>query len=243
MTFDATWMVKVRSAIGGVGTCTTNSLAERFAGSGQVILPHHHILFANATVPAYNGPTAADGTYTIGVPDAGSVVLLHGNTVVDALCFYFDTVTEGALTGCSAAYTCRGAAVVNPHDNTSSTNVDASLERRPGGAEGNAVDTGDNAADFIVTTPADRHRQRAGALELSTEPEHRPQDAVGQPPDRLPLEAPAGEAQRHAEHRDPEPIVEGAARGEVEGEPEGTSDLGPRDRGERGAGEEDEGGD
>jgi hypothetical protein len=42
----------------------------------------------------------------------------------------------------------------NPHDNTSSTDVDASVERKPGGVGGNGQDTGDNAADFSTAMPA-----------------------------------------------------------------------------------------
>lgn len=150
--FDASWSLKARSAIGGVSSCTTNSLATRFTGGGQTIPAHGHVLFTNMTVPPYNGATASDGTYSIGIPDAASVVLQHNNTVVDALCFYFDSVTQGALTGCSAAYICNGTPAMNPHDNMPSTNEDASLERKPGGSGGNTQNTHDNATDFAVVS-------------------------------------------------------------------------------------------
>jgi hypothetical protein len=157
VTFDATWVLKARSAITTSNPCTANSLAERFAGAGQVIPPHGHILYVNNTVPPYNGPTPGDGTYTIGVPDAASVVLLHGNAVVDALCFYYDATTQSTLATCSAAYTCEGTPVLNPHDNMSDSNMDASLERRPGGAQGNATDTGNSSADFQTNSAPDPH--------------------------------------------------------------------------------------
>jgi hypothetical protein len=44
-----------------------------------------------------------------------------------------------------------------PHDNAMSVagNVDASIERKPGGALGNGTDTGSNVADFTgAVTPA-----------------------------------------------------------------------------------------
>jgi hypothetical protein len=37
---------------------------------------------------------------------------------------------------------------------TNGDNVDASLERKPGGSAGNCTDTGDNAADFAAVMPA-----------------------------------------------------------------------------------------
>jgi hypothetical protein len=151
--FDSSWVLKARSAIvPSGGACTTLSLSTRFAGTGQTIPPHGHILYTNATVPPYNGAVVGDGTYTTGIPDAASVILLHGNDIVDALCFYFDTSSQTALTTCSAAYSCEGAPVLNPHANTSSSNTDASLERLPGGASGNTQDTGHSDADFKTSS-------------------------------------------------------------------------------------------
>lgn len=155
--FDATWTLRARNATGGLAMCASNSLATRFTGSGQSIPPHGHILFVNTTVPSYNGPTPGDGTYSTSIPDAASVVLQHGNTVIDALCFYFDATTQGTLTGCSGPYICEGTPITNPHNNTSGTNADASLERKPGGAAGNTVDTNDNGTDFATNAAADPH--------------------------------------------------------------------------------------
>ena len=157
VTFDTSWVLKARSATGGVATCANNGLGQRFAGAGQVIPPHGHILYANSSVPGYSGATPSDMTYLIGVPDAASVVLLHGNTIVDALCFYYDQPTLDALTTCPAAYLCEGMPALNPHNNLSSSNANKSLERLPGGAMGNAVDTNDNAVDFATATPSDPH--------------------------------------------------------------------------------------
>jgi len=82
------------------------------------------------------------------------VVLKHGGAVVDALCSQCDAATQTALTTCSTAYTCEGAPVVNPHDNGTGTNADASLERKPSSAFGKRQDTGDSAADFTTNMTA-----------------------------------------------------------------------------------------
>jgi Cys-rich repeat protein len=166
--FDATWIVQVRGAFGGLAGCAMNPLATRFTGLGQTIPPHGHTLYANsAAVGGYNNSAvkadvigATTAGYATGIPDAAAVLLVHGagTKPVDALCFYIDATTQSTLTGCSAAYDyCEGNAVLNPHDNTPATNVDASLERKPGGAMGNTADTNDNASDFMATKPADPH--------------------------------------------------------------------------------------
>jgi hypothetical protein len=160
VTFDSSWSFQVRNASSGLSGCAAANYATRFSGTGQVIPPHGHILFVN-TSGNYSETTAPDGMYSMsfGISDAGSAVLYHGSVVVDALCFYFDSNTLSALTGCSTPYTCAGMPVMNPHNNTTSTasNTDASLERLPGGAGGNTMNTGDNASDFIVNATPDPH--------------------------------------------------------------------------------------
>lgn len=147
--FDSTWTVWARSA---VGICTGNSEAQRFAGGGQTIPAHRHILFTNSA--GYDGAVAGDGTYMTGFTDAGSVVLKHNNAVADAVCFQYDAATLASLTTCATPYTCEGVPALNPHNNTGSTNNDASLERLPGGAGGNAKDTGDTLTDFVTNNTA-----------------------------------------------------------------------------------------
>lgn len=155
VTFDKTWTLGVRSAISS--DCTTTALGTRWTGANQVIPPHGHLLLGNGMDPGYTPPPTADATYASGVPDAASVVLFHGSTVVDAVCFYYDSTTESALLSCSTPYTCLGTPVKNPHDNTSSTDTDEAIERLPGGSGGNTQNTGDNAADFDTITTADPH--------------------------------------------------------------------------------------
>jgi hypothetical protein len=159
VTFDSSWALKARNATVGTSSCATALYGTRFTGGGQMIPPHGHILYANAAGFSESAATPADGTYaqTFGIPDAASVVLVHGNAVVDALCFYYDATTQATL-GCPGSpYTCTGTPVMNPHDNTATTDVNASLERKPGGASGNTQNTQDNAGDFITTSPADPH--------------------------------------------------------------------------------------
>jgi hypothetical protein len=158
--FDMTWALKVRSAVGGVTTCANNNTGVRFNGGCQSIPSHGHILYANANGYSESGTVPEDGTYSasFGIPDASSVLLFHGAALIDVVCFYFDAATEGALTGCTAdPYTCAGTPVMNPHDNTTASDNNMSLERKPGGAGGNAVNTHQSAADFSVDATADPH--------------------------------------------------------------------------------------
>ncbi len=159
VTFDSTWGLKARNATGGVSTCATANYGIRFNGGGQVIPAHGHILYATDAGFSESAKTPADGTYSMayGIPDAASVILVHGNAVVDALCFFYDSATEATLACPGDPYTCFGTPVTNPHNNLPATDNNASLERKPGGSGGNTSDTGDNATDFQATNPADPH--------------------------------------------------------------------------------------
>jgi hypothetical protein len=149
VTFDSTWTLTARSTSSG-------SYTTRFTGAGQVIPAHRHILYAGT---GYNAATTLDAPLSSGITDASSLVLLHSGTVVDALCFSFDAATLAVYAN-DGTYVCEGTPVSNlPHNNTSngSSNTDASLERKPGGALGNAQDTGDNASDFSSGVVSDPH--------------------------------------------------------------------------------------
>ena len=163
VTFDSTWKVEARSASGTLAACANAAVATRFVGGGQVIQPHHHLLYTNST--GYDGATVGDGTYTTGITDGSSVVLRHNSVQVDAVCFYFDATSTSLLTSCPTAYVCEGTPVSNaPHTNGSSatSNADASIERLPGGALGNTQDTNINSADFASSNP-DTARNLASA--------------------------------------------------------------------------------
>jgi hypothetical protein len=153
VTFDSTWTVWTRSA----ATNPCAALNKRITGSGQVIPPHGHALFANAT--GYNGGVMPNGTYSSGFTDSGQIVLLHGSALVDSLCYYYSAATQANLTCASPPamwFACNGAVSNLPHNDnsTATTNVDLSLERKPGGAAGNGQNTGDNSVDWnTMVTP------------------------------------------------------------------------------------------
>jgi hypothetical protein len=86
------------------------------------------------------------------ISDAASLRLVHAGVPVDVVCYFFDPTTLMELT--TKGYMCAGTPVFNPHDNTTSTDVDTSIARKPGGVAGNCTDTGDNAADFTLMSPS-----------------------------------------------------------------------------------------
>ena len=147
VTLDSEWKLEVRSA-------SAASYSTRFTGSGQVLPAHGHLLLNGS---AYAGAAAGDTKLSSGITDAASVRLTKTGAVVDAVCYYFNPTTLASLTDPVKAYSCKGTPVSNlPHNDASSakSNVDTSLERRPGGAAGNVCDTGDNAKDWLPLTPA-----------------------------------------------------------------------------------------
>ena len=156
--FDATWALSVRSAANNLTTCAASTAGLRFSGGGQVIPPHHHLLYANTSSPGYSAASPPRRDVHYGDHGWGSnVMLLHGSTVVDALCFYFDATSLSVLTGCPIPYTCEGVPISNsPHTNGTgaTSNSDASRERLPGGALGNGQDSNDTLTDFIHDNPA-----------------------------------------------------------------------------------------
>jgi hypothetical protein len=159
ITFDSTWSLQARTGSTGLAACASTAYTTRFGGGGQVIPAHGHILYASSTGFSESAKTQADGTYpaATSLTDAGGVLLLHGGAVVDALCYYFDSTTESTLSCPGNPFQCAGTPVMNPHDNTTGSDNNASLERKPGGAGGNTVNTHDNAADFAAATTADPH--------------------------------------------------------------------------------------
>jgi hypothetical protein len=144
--FDSSWTVSSRSSI-------APSYTTRLTGAAQSIPPHGHILYGSA---GYNGSVTLDATLDSGISDASSLVLLHNGSAVDALCFYYSATTLGALA--SPGFICEGAPASNlPHNDSSTSNVDASLERKPGGSGGNMQDTNDSASDFTGNSIPDPH--------------------------------------------------------------------------------------
>lgn len=140
---DARWTLEARST-------TAATYATRWTGAGKMIAAHGHFLLASS---GYTQQPAADDALSTGITDASAVRLLHAGVAVDVVCFAFDATTSATLTG-DATYGCEGTPAPNAHDNSTATNTDASIERKPGGGSGNSVDTNDNAADFAALAPA-----------------------------------------------------------------------------------------
>lgn len=146
VTLDSTWRIEARSSAAG-------SFSTRWTGTGTTIPAWGHYLIAGTS---YARMPSSDAALTSGLTDAGSVRLVHGTTTVDTVCYAFDAATTATLTG-DTTYGCEGMPASNtPHDNNSSSasNVDSSIERRPGGAGGNCADTNVNATDFVSQRPS-----------------------------------------------------------------------------------------
>jgi len=136
VTLSSAWVIEWRPE-----GSTSYGVPPKFTGSGQVVPPGRHFLIGGS---AYVGPPTADFTLAVGISDDGSLVLKNGAAVVDAVCFgcgadvFTDHICEGTMAvkmGCSS-------------------NIDKSIERKPGAALGNCVDTQDNGLDFAEITPS-----------------------------------------------------------------------------------------
>ena len=99
--------------------------------SPLLLVPGQHLLVANSA--GIYGPIA-DATYSSGLAAEGGALALriNGGSVIDAM--GWGTATN--------QYIERSVAVAAP--------AKSSLERRPGGPEGNTVDTNDNGVDWFV---------------------------------------------------------------------------------------------
>lgn len=143
VTLDSSWTLDGRSD-------TATSYSVRWMGSGKVIPAHGHFLLTGS---AYIQQPVADDSLLTGITDATALRLSRGGVVMDALCYGFDATTLMVF-GNDTTYVCEGRPAMNLHDNTAATNVDGSIERKPGGTAGNGQDTNDNATDFAALTPS-----------------------------------------------------------------------------------------
>ena len=120
--------------------------------AATLLAPGRHLLIANAA-GAY--ASTADTTYSGGLAATGGAVVLRpvGGTPIDA--FGWGDAASAFVEGASA-----------PAPAASS-----SIERRPGGAAGNGVDTNDNAADwFVQVLPSPQNRSAAAVPVASASP-------------------------------------------------------------------------
>jgi hypothetical protein len=143
VTLDVSWTLDGRSD-------TATSYSARWTGTGKIIPAHGHFLLTGS---AYTQQPAADESLLTGITDATALRLSHAGVVVDALCYGFDATTLMVFVN-DPTYVREGMPAMNAHDNTAGTNVDESIERKPGGTAGNGRDTNDNATDFAALTPS-----------------------------------------------------------------------------------------
>jgi hypothetical protein len=141
---DSTWELQSRAA-------TSAGFTKRWGGNLQTVPAHGYFLMTGST---YTQSPAQDAPLQSGIKDSGSVLLVHGGTTIDALCFYSDAVNLSLF---DATFLCEGMPVSNaPHDDSTSAaaNVDQSLSRHTGSS---CLDSGDNATDFSPLEPAAPH--------------------------------------------------------------------------------------
>jgi len=144
---DNTWVIKVRSATG-------STYPARWTGTGKTIPAWGHFLLVGAS---YAEMPAGDENLSGSITDSASVILNHGNSTVDAVCYYATNLTLASATTDYATATCMGTPVSNaPHSDNSgmASDVDVSIVRKPGGTGDNCADSGDNATDFVSEMPA-----------------------------------------------------------------------------------------
>lgn len=146
---DSLWSLEGRAVDPPVSSYTL-----RWKGNGMTIPAHGHYLITGASA-LYTGPPG-DGTLSTGITDGASLRLMHSGSAVDAVCYYHanDLAMAQAFLDVAVPYTCEGLPTPNPHDGTSSTANDSSIERLPGGTLGNCTDSGSNFSDFQIQSPS-----------------------------------------------------------------------------------------
>ncbi|MBL9025635.1 MAG: hypothetical protein JNL21_25800 [Myxococcales bacterium] len=118
------------------------SYSVKWTANGQTIPARGHLLLVGS---AYSRATAADDPLLSGFPDEISLVLRRGATTLDAACINVGT------NNFDGTFICEGPQLTYVG---SSNNTDRSIERLPGGAAGNATDTGNTSVDFVLITPS-----------------------------------------------------------------------------------------
>jgi hypothetical protein len=139
---DSGWTIDARSA-------TSLGYSQRWVGGGGVIPKRGHFLIVGSS---YTQSPSGDDDLSQSIGDAESVMLSLDGAPVSVVCYYYGPLSLLALQ--DGGYTCDMMPVANPHDDNDDTDVDQSIERKPGGAAGNCTNTGDNAADFTISSPS-----------------------------------------------------------------------------------------
>ncbi len=130
-------------------TASGSTVTRKQTWTQQIVPAHHHLLIANASGVWAGG---ADGTYTGGFAASGGSIALRtlGGVVVDAISWgdASNAFVEGAPGPAPAS--------------------GSSLERRPGGSLGNAMDANDNMADLRIEASPVAHNLAASPVPAVT---------------------------------------------------------------------------
>lgn len=123
------YKIKASNSSGTVGTRLT-------INANTVIQSHCHFLAVNSS--GYSGPVIGDQSFLSGITNDGGIALtLADDTVVDQV-------------GLSNGSAFKEGITLMPF----TTDADRSYERKPGAQNGNGIDTNDNSADFIISSPS-----------------------------------------------------------------------------------------
>jgi uncharacterized protein len=143
------------AAIGGWkirGSNSSGTIGDRATINAAVVVPPgcYYLLTNSATSGGpYSGAVAGDQTYATGVTDDGGIALtLADNTIVDQV-------------GMSAGSAFKEG---TPLANLGTSNLDRGYERKPGGINGNGIDTNDNANDFQLIAPSTPNNSGSNCL-------------------------------------------------------------------------------
>jgi predicted extracellular nuclease len=136
------WKINGSNASGSVSTRVTIM-------SGTVLGPGCRYLVTNSSTSGgpYSGSVLGDQTYATGIGDDGGIALLRSdNSIVDAV-------------GMSSGSAYKEGTTLTP----TTTNMERSYERRPGGGTDNSQDTDNNAADFVLNSGTSNPQNRSAA--------------------------------------------------------------------------------
>ena len=122
------------------GSNASGTVSARTTIPANVSLePGCHYLATNSGTAGYSGGISGNATYSTGITDDGGIAITRpDNTIVDQV---------GLSSG--SAYK-EGV----PLASLGSSNLNRSYERKPGGADGNGIDTDNNSSDFALITPS-----------------------------------------------------------------------------------------
>lgn len=127
----------------GSNNAGTTSVRATIA-TGVMIPARGHFLFTNNAAGGYSGTVTGNQTYNTGVTDDGGIAI----TMPTGPTTFMILDQVGLSTGSAFGEGTRLASL-------GTQNLNRSYERKPGGGAGSTIDTNNNSADFIITTPSD----------------------------------------------------------------------------------------